>query len=156
MQSASLISVSQNSIVRTTDDAREKLHAALTMLDDLAPKTHLPSQSGVTEAYVRALLKSRRSRSNLFPADLFADPAWDILLELYAAELGQRRMAVTSLCRRSGVPSTTALRWINTLEKNGLLIRSNDPLDARRVFVRLSAKAADAMTAYFASNPVHG
>lgn len=65
MQSASLISVSQNSIVRTTDDAREKLHAALTMLDDLAPKTELPSHSGVTEAYVRALLKSEKPVQSL-------------------------------------------------------------------------------------------
>lgn len=104
---------------------------------------------------MRSLLKARRDRTKFFPENLFADPAWDMLLELYAAQLCQHRLSVSSLCAGSGVPPTTALRWITTVEKNGLLTRSSDPLDGRRVFVQLSEKGADAMSSYFASNPVH-
>ncbi len=33
---------------------------------------------------VRRMLRQRRMREQYFPADLFADPAWDMLLDLYA------------------------------------------------------------------------
>ena len=100
---------------------------------------------------VQRVLSARRARAKFFDADLFADPAWDILLEMYAAERGQRRISVSSLCVGSNVPSTTALRWIRMLEERGLLNRVGDPLDARRVFVSLSDKGSVAMAAYFQS-----
>src|SRR5437762_3206264 len=51
-------------------------------------------------AQVRAILRARRSRDRFFDASLFADPAWDMLLELYLAELlGERRLSVGSLCQ---------------------------------------------------------
>ena len=102
---------------------------------------------------VRDVLKYRRRRAKFFKGDLFADPAWDILLELYAAELGQRRMSVSSLCLGAAVPGTTALRWIKTLERMGLICRANDPMDGRRVFLSLSSEAVSAMDGYFATVP---
>lgn len=135
-------------------DVREKLKAAISSLEDIIPA---PVQQGpvepVTEETIRAVLKSRRNRERHFPADLFADPAWDMLLELYAAALGQRRMSVSSLCSGGAVPPTTALRWIGALEKHGLLRRSKDPFDGRRVFVALSEDALRAMRSYFGANP---
>jgi hypothetical protein len=141
----------------TTEEVREKLHSALTMLDELAipaaQPVHGSSSSAVTEQQVRAIIKARRGRDHFFPAGLFADPAWDMLLELFAAELGQRRMPVSRLCAGAAVPSTTALRWIASLDREGLISKSSDPLDGRRVFVRLSGRGLEAMTAYFASRP---
>jgi DNA-binding MarR family transcriptional regulator len=102
---------------------------------------------------VRSVLAWRRERDRYFEAGLFADPAWDILLELYAAELGQRRMAVSSLCIGAAVPATTALRWIRLLEKKGLVVRSADPFDGRRVFVALAEDAVKAMDRFFAKVP---
>ncbi|QIK78860.1 hypothetical protein G7077_08090 [Sphingomonas piscis] len=75
-----------------------------------------------------------------------------MLLELYSAHLGQRRLSVSSLCGGSGVPPTTALRWITTLEKQRLIARRNDPMDGRRVFVELSFSGVEAMDAYFQAN----
>jgi hypothetical protein len=43
-------------------------------------------------------------REQFFGPDLFADPAWDILLDLYAARLEQQRVAVSSLCIAAAVP----------------------------------------------------
>jgi DNA-binding MarR family transcriptional regulator len=153
MRQASHTLVSNKGVVRTTEDAREKLRSALSILDDLAPTNPCLHGSPVEEQDVRLLLKARRNRAKFFPGDLFADPAWDMLLELYAAELGQHRLSVSNLCDGAGVPPTTALRWITTLEKHGMLTRSNDPYDGRRVFVRLSSKGVEAIAAYFAANP---
>jgi hypothetical protein len=53
-----------------------------------------------------------RLRSQHFVPALFADPAWDILLDLAAARIDGRMVAVSSLCIAAAVPATTALRWI--------------------------------------------
>jgi len=97
---------------------------------------------------VRAMVRARRLREQFFQSELFADPAWDMLLDLYAAHLDQHRVAVSSLCIASAVPATTALRWIKTLTDNGLFVRRADPTDGRRVFIELSQGTADAMAAY--------
>lgn len=103
----------------------------------------------VSEAVVRRVLKRRRDRETYFDTDLFADPAWDILLELYAAELRQQRLAVTSVCAAAAVPMTTALRWISLLEGRGLIDRRPDPLDGRRFYLALTRAAREGMEAYF-------
>jgi hypothetical protein len=94
----------------------------------------------------------RRRRTKIFgSADLFGEPAWDILLDLFVAAKERRRVSVTSACIGSAVPSTTALRWITILEKQDFLVREADPGDARRVYVKLSAHGYAAMLEYFAS-----
>jgi DNA-binding MarR family transcriptional regulator len=98
---------------------------------------------------IRAALKARRQRSDFFSAKLFADPAWDMILELYAASLTERRLSVSRLAERSGVPMTTALRWIATLEAEGLIERQEDPFDKRRYFLLLSDNGANAMKSFF-------
>jgi Winged helix DNA-binding domain len=100
---------------------------------------------------IRALIRARRMRENYFPASLFADPAWDMLLDLMAARLEGTPVAVSSLCIASAVPATTALRWIRTLTDRGLLVRVADPRDGRRVFIDLSDQTARALGAYLRS-----
>jgi DNA-binding MarR family transcriptional regulator len=57
---------------------------------------------------------------------------------------------VTSLCIASGVPPTTALRWIAQMTEAGLLAKDQDENDRRRAFVALTEPAADALARYFA------
>jgi hypothetical protein len=100
----------------------------------------------------RQTYEDRRRRTKIFQSeDLFGEPAWDILLDLFIAAKERRRVSVTSACIGSAVPSTTALRWIAILEKQSLLVREADPGDARRVYVKLSARGYAAMLEYFAS-----
>jgi len=94
---------------------------------------------------VRATLKGRRVREAIFGDGLFADPAWDILLEAYASMLRQRRTSVTDLCHAAAVPHTTALRWVAKLEHDGWLRRRDDPLDARRSWIELTGRGITAM-----------
>ena len=104
----------------------------------------------VTSEQVRYVIRARRLRARFFDAELFADPAWDMLLDLLAAEIQQHRVPVSSLCIAAAVPATTALRWIKTLTDNQMFVRRADPHDGRRIFVELSPAASQGMHAYFA------
>lgn len=99
---------------------------------------------------VRQIIRQRQARARFFDADLFADPAWDMLLDLTAARAEHERVSVTSLCIASGVPATTALRWISQMVEAGLLERVQDDADRRRAFIALTDRAAEAMARYFA------
>lgn len=106
---------------------------------------------GSMPAYVRAIIRARRRRDEIFgkKKDLFSDPAWDMLLDLYLSRLEGRRVAVSSLCIAASVPSTTALRWIKTMCDHGLFVRSADPEDGRRFFIHLSDDAVAHMDEFF-------
>ena len=99
---------------------------------------------------VRRIIRQRQLRARFFAGDLFADPAWDMLLDLTAARAEHARVSVTSLCIASSVPPTTALRWIGQMTEEGLLERVEDDTDRRRAFITLTEKAADSMARYFA------
>lgn len=99
---------------------------------------------------IRRIIRQRQLRRRFFEGDLFADPAWDMLLDLTAARAEHIRVSVTSLCIASAVPPTTALRWIGQLTDAGLFQRVEDEADRRRVFIALTDQAADAMARYFA------
>ncbi len=73
-----------------------------------------------------------------------------MLLDLTAAETEHKQVSVTSLCIASGVPATTALRWIRQMTELGLFERVEDTQDRRRVFISLTAKSRRAMARYFA------
>lgn len=101
-------------------------------------------------AHARKAYRDRRSREHAFGStDLFGEPAWDLLLDLFIAAKEGKQVPVTSACIGAAVPTTTALRWLAVLEDRGLVLREADPADARRAFVRLSADAYARMVAHF-------
>ena len=102
---------------------------------------------------LKQLCRARRARNHFFPEGLFADPAWDILLDLFAAEVGQQRVTVSSACIAAAVPGTTALRYLEILSGHGLISRESDPLDRRRKFISLTPAASEALRSYFNSIP---
>jgi DNA-binding MarR family transcriptional regulator len=114
---------------------------------DPAPGGDVPAVSAET---VRSVIRARRLRSRFFHEELFADPAWDMLLDLLQAEIAQLRVPVSSLCIAAAVPATTALRWLKTLVSEGVFIRRADPHDGRRVFVELAPDTSQALRRYFA------
>ncbi len=98
---------------------------------------------------VRAVIRARRLRSRYFAEELFADPAWDMLLDLLQAESSNLRVPVSSLCIAAAVPATTALRWLKTMVEEGIFIRRADPHDGRRVFVELAPHTSLTLRRYF-------
>lgn len=107
-----------------------------------------PTAPDMTGQEVRALIRARRLRAQFFDDDLFGDPAWDMLLDLFAAGIERRQVSVSSLCIAAAVPPTTALRWIAKMQDVGLFERQDDPSDRRRAYIALSAKGRASMSAY--------
>ena len=82
--------------------------------------------------------RQRRYRQQFLDGDLLGEPAWEILLDLFIAYHEEREITVMSACLASGVPQTTALRWLNMLEEKGLIVRRAHRTDARARIVELS------------------
>jgi len=129
----------------------ERIAAALALI--AAGERRLNNTGGppITALQLRGIIKARRLRDRFLPAELFQDPAWDMLLDLSAARLEEKPVSVSSLCIAAAVPTTTALRWIRTLCDSGMLVRQTDPNDARRAFIELSVATTQAMTDYLGS-----
>ncbi len=132
--------------------SREAQHLRGTASEELPPSNAnsepAPLLSGKR---VRDIARLRASRANYFPVDLFAEPAWDILLNLYASHLDQRRECIGGIIALSGVPATTGLRWVHKLADEKLILLSDDPFDQRRKWVALSPKAVSGLESFFAS-----
>ena len=102
-----------------------------------------PRNASVT--WARKLYQLRRRRAAYFDAALFAEPAWDMLLDLFVAEIEGRRVQVLTACIGAAAPQTTALRWLRALEGRGLVRREYDSKDGRRIYVRLTETATNRM-----------
>lgn len=105
----------------------------------------------MTEDQIQSILKFRRMRSEIFGEGLFSDPAWDILLELYAAGLGKRRMTLRELA--SIAPETTLARWVSALEEKKLIVVEPDPSGTHRSWVGLSHECAAKMSIFLSGAP---
>lgn len=77
--------------------------------------------------------------SSLFPKTATNKDAM-LLMLMNLMEHKNDGMAVTSLCYGSCVTTTTALRYIDFLEKHGWVQRSHDDGDHRRKIVTLTTK----------------
>lgn len=91
----------------------------------------------------------RRKRDRFFPALFFGEPAWDLLLDLYAHDAKGKQVSVSSACLAAATPATTALRWIRILEANGYVTRLQDRSDSRVTFLQLTDLARTQLELYF-------
>ena len=86
-------------------------------------------------------IAKRRSRY-MSAANLFADPAWFIMLDLFVRQHSGLQTTVSSACHASFSPVTTALRYLAILTERNMIEREYDPVDQRRVFVKLTQEAS--------------
>jgi DNA-binding MarR family transcriptional regulator len=113
--------------------------------DDMTEQNHHSLTPADEADFIAQIIGARQKRETLFGGSLFGDPAWDMMLELFSAELEGRKLATSELGFESHVPSTTSLRWVEKLEAHGWLRRIPDPLDLRRIFVELSPRGSETM-----------
>jgi DNA-binding MarR family transcriptional regulator len=99
---------------------------------------HLGRSPKTPEEILKLLIEIRRARFRQFETAVFANPGWDILLDLMSARAAGRQVPVSSACIAAGIPATTALRQVNGLVEAGLIRRLPDPADKRRVLVDLT------------------
>ena len=112
-----------------------------------------PRAPGARRALANAQKASRRRllrRQLVGAADLFGEPAWDMLIDLFIHEGEEKAVSTSSLCIASGLPMTSALRLLQRLCDAGLVTREPDRLDGRRNFIRLSPDLGYRLMAYFA------
>lgn len=118
----------------------------------------IPGRSVATPAIIgraRTAYDIGVRRQAVLGRGLFADPAWNILLDLFLSNHHGRDLSVTAACIGSGSSSATALRYIAMLVQRGLVDRMADEHDRRRTYVRLTAKGWNAMVALFDDPAAH-
>ena len=87
-------------------------HDALASLAAQASATpHRSIDSHRARTIAEGIYRTRAIRTELLDADLFGEPAWDILVDLFIHQSRGKRVSVTSSCIASRVPPTTALRF---------------------------------------------
>lgn len=99
-------------------------------------------------ALAERLLAHRLEREQHFPEDLFGEPAWEMLLDLFCQYERQTWISCKSLAVASRAPETTALRYIDKLEAAGLISRKKDLKDKRVTLVGLSEEGAARVTQF--------
>ena len=113
-----------------------------------------PSETRLTDRHHREkqileIIQARAARTAFLNVDIFHDPAWEILLALYAANLGCRSITIGSLSLVSRVPASTAIRYLKCLGKEGLLLQEGEDQNDELASVQLSKKGVAAMESYF-------
>jgi DNA-binding MarR family transcriptional regulator len=89
-------------------------------------------------AFARLLYRERRARDSFLSEGLFGEPAWDILLDLFACQAEGRTVRISSACIAAAVPASTALRYIAEMERRGLIRRTRSDRDRRSQHVTLT------------------
>lgn len=146
-------------LASTLVSSRDEIHSLLQKLEALLSSklgaeacddtlSGVLVHSDVTNAVRQEILR-RAERCQLFPAEIFGEPAWNILLELYLSDKLERPVTVTNACDVSGAPRTTTLRWIRMLVDLDLIERRASELDQRVTFLRLTETAKQKLNAYF-------
>lgn len=108
------------------------------------------SQPVTREALIEAAwheFERRGRRMQIFSKDLFGEPAWEILLVLYA-ELDRTRLTFARITDKLDLPASTVLRWLRVLEGKQLVVREPHPTDQRSAFLKLTPDAINMLDMY--------
>ena len=107
------------------------------------------AQAGVEAA--RTQLRMLRRRNATFPAGLFGDYRWPMLLVLYVAYEEHREVRQIDGFKEAGVPHTTGKRVLDELgELNLIEVRSGGGGQTKRI-IQLSPDGLDQMKRFFSS-----
>lgn len=116
------------------------------------PSPARTDESGLNQADLvrraRIIFAARRKRSQIFGKGMFGEPAWDMLIALYAGDTDGARVTIGRLSELTEAPLTTAIRWLDYLEQQGLVHREPHPTDRRAIFVELTDKGRSVMERY--------
>ena len=106
-------------------------------------------RNAATLARKAQMLWDQRDRRRQFiDNELLGEPAWDMLLDLFAQFAKGAKVPTTSLCLASRVPLSTALRYVNLLENAGYVKRSQSEFDGRVTLVSLTEHGAMSLGLY--------
>jgi DNA-binding MarR family transcriptional regulator len=146
--------VKNETVVELVKDLTAKLSAVAEEFNGRVAKAAEPVPAGsepndaALVEHANTVLEQRRLRRQFLPGELFHEPAWDMLLALFASRDDRMPMNIKALVSMSDAPVTTSQRWIEHLHKLKLIDRVTDPVDRRRVEISLSHTGDQQMKAY--------
>jgi DNA repair protein RadC len=98
-----------------------------------------------------AIFRRRILRKELVgSAELFGEPAWDMLLDLFIHEGRGQQLSMSSLCATAGIPTSSAMKLAQRLCEAGILERTPDIFDGRRTLMKIAPQVAHRLRASFA------
>ncbi len=121
-------------------ERRQRRKSAFGQLTALLSRTRARQEVDITEDHILSILIARRGREAVFGPNLFSEPAWDALLELYAAKLGRRRISLNDVARALDIPESTMARWIDVLTERHLVQTESDTIEPSRLWLSLTAE----------------
>lgn len=104
---------------------------------------------------VRGVLGWRSMRAEVLGSRLLYDPAWEVLLHIYAAELADCTTTLPLLAAAMETSASTLQRWVRALEDEGLIKQEpfSGPTPAA---IRLTDHGIGGMHALFELLPARG
>lgn len=84
---------------------------------------------------------------------LFANSCWNMCLDIFICDLKDQRITVSSIAHSSGIPMTTAMRYINVMVEQGLLHKTPNSADNRMIFVSVSEDCSEKIRELLMSAP---
>jgi hypothetical protein len=120
--------------------------------DDPAAARSLGFSEDKLATIASSIYRSRQFRARYFDAELFAEPAWDMLLDLFINTVRGRRISTVSLCIAANVPQATGLRWIGRMARAGLIRRTLAPDDRRIKLIELTRQGYVLMRRYLSDS----
>lgn len=112
-----------------------------------------PEGSDDLRQRARQILAQRKRRTMKFGCAMFGEPAWEILLWLYALD-AEARQSLGRLSELSLSSRSTAVRWIGYLERNQWVEREPHPTDRRSSFIKLTDDGRSMLEDYLSEAPV--
>ncbi len=94
-----------------------------------------------------------KSRTLDFGNGLFSDSCWNMCLDIYICGLKDEQVTVSAIAHSSGIPMTTAMRYINVMVEQGLLEKSQNPDDNRMIFVTVSPEYQERIATLLSAAP---
>jgi DNA-binding MarR family transcriptional regulator len=134
----------------TIDLAESDIAALKRILSSLAkeaPHAKVSGDGRAEKEIAQMIFDFRMARTQLFPASMFGEPAWDMMMALYIAN---QAPAAADLARWTNTPLSTAMRWIAYLEGHDLVVRETSAEDRRVQTIRLTSEARISMERLFA------
>jgi DNA-binding MarR family transcriptional regulator len=117
----------------------------LSHLDDGGDQPLQPPADGDRLREIAArMLELRRSRTEFLNRALLGEPAYEMLLRVYVAP---EPLTAARLADLTGVPHSSALRWIEYLASKELVTRGRHPKDRRATVIGLTPKGKETLDA---------
>lgn len=110
-----------------------------------APEAASGRSTAVDHRMIKTIMGFHAAQQKILGSGLLDDAAWVMLLDLLLMHIERRPLAVTALCVGAGVPMTTALRRLDQLIAKGLVQKSSDLSDRRRMLVSITPKGVESV-----------